>query len=151
MFLLSLCRMNTQDPYPDFFLYRRLVLAKLFIDAHYGEKINIDNIADEAYCSKFHFIRLFKKTYGNTPHQYLIQVRIDRAKQLLKKDLPVSDACFGVGFESISSFKALFKKVVGLTPTAYRDQHRALTEAILKQPTRYIPGCFVEKSGLVKE
>jgi AraC-like DNA-binding protein len=143
--------MAEREPYPDFFLYRRLVHAKLFIDSHYAEKINVDNIADEAYCSKFHFIRLFKKIYCNTPHQYLIQVRIDRAKQLLKKDMSVSDACFGVGFESISSFKALFKKVAGITPTAYRDQHRALTAAILRQPTRYIPGCFVEKSGLVKE
>lgn len=139
------------EPYPDFFLYRRLVHAKLFIDSHFAEKINVDNIADEAYCSKFHFIRLFKKIYGNTPHQYLIQVRIDRAKQLLKKDMSVADACFGVGFESISSFKALFKKMAGITPTAYRDQHRALAAAILRQPIRYIPGCFVEKSGLVKE
>jgi AraC-like DNA-binding protein len=143
--------MTEQEPYPDFFLYRRLVQAKIFIDTHYAEKINVDNIADEAYCSKFHFIRLFNKIYGNTPHQYLTQVRIEQAKRLLKKDTPVADACFLVGFESVSSFKGLFKKVVGITPTAYREQHKALTEAILKQPTRYIPGCFVEKSGLVKE
>ena len=91
--------------YPKIFLYRRLVQAKLFIDCHYADKIDVSEIADEAYFSRFHFIRQFKCTYRKTPHQYLIAVRIGKAKELLKDGRSVSDVCYAVGFESLSSFK----------------------------------------------
>ena len=96
--------------YPNIYLYKRIVQAKLFIDNNYAEDIDLDNIADEAYFSKFHFIRLFTKIYGKTPYQYLIKVRIEKAIQLLRSDMPVSNACYAVGFESVGSFSTLFKK-----------------------------------------
>ena len=74
----------TTEQYPKVYLYRRIVQAKLFIDNNYAENIDLDNISDEAYFSKFHFIRLFKNIYGKTPHQYLIFVRIEKAIELLK-------------------------------------------------------------------
>ena len=74
------------EQYPKIYLYKRIVQAKLFIDNNYAEDIDLDNIADEAYFSKFHFIRLFKNIYGSTPHHYLRQVRIEHAKQLLAKN-----------------------------------------------------------------
>src|SRR5919112_983376 len=89
--------------YPRIYLYKRIVQAKLFIDGHYSDRIDLSNIADEAYFSKFHFIRLFKTIYGSTPHQYLIKVRIENAKELLQKDMSVTDTCFDVGFDSVSS------------------------------------------------
>jgi len=64
------------EPYPRMYLYRRLVQAKLFIDTHFAEPIDLNAIADEAYFSKFHFIKQFKSIYKRTPHQYLIHVRI---------------------------------------------------------------------------
>jgi AraC-like DNA-binding protein len=103
------------EQYPKIYFYRRLVLAKLFIDTHYADKIDLSNIADEAYFSKFHFIRTFKNIYRKTPHQYLTFVRIEKAMELLKTGVNVSDTCYGVGFESLSSFSGLFKRVVGIS------------------------------------
>src|SRR6185295_2134850 len=99
------------EEYPKFYLYKRIVQTKLFIDSHFAEKIDLNDIADEAYFSKFHFIRLFKNIYGKTPHQYLIKVRIERAKGFLQKNHSVTEVCFMVGFESLSSFTGLFKRV----------------------------------------
>ena len=141
----------TTDQYPKVYLYRRIVQAKLFIDSDYADDIDLDNIADEAYFSKFHFIRQFKKIYGKTPHQYLIVVRIEKAMQLLRTDIPVSVVCFSVGFESLSSFSGLFKRVVGFTPSAYLIQQQQIKAQILKTPLKFVPGCFADKNGWTKK
>lgn len=139
------------EEYPRIYLYRRLVQAKLFIDAHYADNIDLDNIADEAYFSKFHFIRLFKEVYRKTPHQYLIFVRIEKAMKLLKADIPVSEVCYTVGFESLSSFSRLFKRTVGMTPSTYMTQHQRTKAEMARSPLTFIPGCFAEKNGWIKE
>lgn len=141
----------TTEQYPKVYLYRRVVQAKLFIDTNYADNIDLGNIADEAYFSKFHFIRLFKKIYGKTPHQYLKVVRIEKAMQLLRTDILVSDVCYSVGFESLSSFSGLFKLIVGLTPSAYQLQQLQIKAQILKTPLQFIPGCFAEKKGWTKK
>jgi AraC-like DNA-binding protein len=140
----------TKEAYPKIYLYRRIVQSKLFIDTNFADNINLGNIADEAFFSKFHFMRLFKKIYGNTPHQYLTQVRIEKAKQLLKENNAVSSVCFSVGFDSVSSFTGLFKKATGLTPSVFQNQQRALRADIEKSPLKYIPNCFAEKKGWIK-
>jgi len=137
----------TAEQYPKVYLYRRIVQAKLFIDCNYADNIDLDNIADEAYFSKFHFIRLFKKIYGKTPHQYLIVVRIEKAMQLLRTNQPVSDVCYAVGFESLSSFSGLFKRVVGVTPSAFLTQQQQIRIQILKTPLKFVPGCFAYQNG----
>jgi len=141
----------TTGQYPKVYLYRRIVQAKLFIDTNYANNIDLGNIADEAYFSKFHFIRLFKKIYNKTPHQYLKVVRIEKAMQLLRTDIPVSDVCYAVGFESLSSFSGLFKSLVGLTPSAYQIQQLQIKAQILKTPLQFIPGCFADKKGWTKK
>ena len=135
------------DPYPKVHLYRRIVQAKLFIDSCYADKIDLDNISDEAYFSKFHFIRLFKKVYSKTPHQYLIAVRIEKAMELLKADIPVSDVCYAVGFESLSSFSGLFKRIASITPSDYLVRQQKIKAQIITSPLTFIPGCFAEKNG----
>jgi AraC-like DNA-binding protein len=136
-----------KEHYPKIYLYKRIVQAKLFIDTHFSEHIELGNIADEAYFSKFHFIRLFKTVYGNTPHQYLIEVRIENAKHFLQKGSSVSEACFNVGFDSISSFTALFKQYTKLSPSIYQQQCKEREEQIKKSPLRFIPNCFAEQKG----
>jgi len=136
-----------EDSYPNVYFYRRLVQAKLFIDRHFDEPINLDAIADEAYFSKFHFIRIFKKTYRQTPHQYLTHVRLENAKQLLQSNIPVSEVCYACGFESIPSFTTLFKKTNGHTPAEYRQQQMFLKADKVSAPLKYIPACFAEKNG----
>jgi len=139
------------EQYPKIYFYRRLVQAKLFIDTHYADKIDLDNIADEAYFSKFHFIREFKNIYRKTPHQYLISVRIEKTLELLMAGNPVSEVCYAVGFESLSSFSRLFKRIVGVTPSAYAAEQQIKKAAIAKSPLAYIPGCFAEKKGWTKK
>src|SRR5260221_13020114 len=111
-----------EDFEPRMYLYRRIVQAKLFIDGNFSKPIDLDNIAGQAAFSKFHFIRLFKNIYGKTPHQYLTKVRIEMAKEFLQKNHSVTEACFMVGFDSLSSFTGLFKRVTKVTPSMYQQQ-----------------------------
>jgi len=64
----------TKSLYPHDDLTKHIIQSKLFIDKHFSENINLDKIAGRAMVSKFHFIRVFKKYYGSTPHQYLQEV-----------------------------------------------------------------------------
>lgn len=137
--------------YPKVYLYRRIVKAKLFIDESFAEPIDVNNIADEAFFSKFHFIRLFKKIYGKSPHQYLKVVRIEKAMQLLRNGNPVSEVCYAVGFQSLPSFSGLFKKLVGSSPSAYLQAQQQIKAHIQKAPLDFIPGCFAEKKGWKKK
>lgn len=137
----------TGDSYPKVYLYRRIVQAKLFIDNNYAEKIDLNSISDEAYFSKFHFIRLFKSAYGKTPHQYLIYVRIEKAKELLKTEAPVSAVCFLVGFDSLSSFSGLFSKLVGKSPSDYLKHHLQTQKKISQSPLSFVPGCYAHQHG----
>ncbi len=137
----------TTSSYTKVYLYKRIVQAKLFIDSNYAGNIDLDNIADEACFSKFHFIRLFKNIYGKTPHQYLVSVRIEKAIQLLRANKAVSEVCFSVGFESVSSFGSLFKRIVGSSPSAFLEKQQQMKIQVLKTPLKFVPGCFIYQHG----
>lgn len=139
-----------KEQYPKVYLYRRIVQAKIFIDEYYADDIDLDNISDEACFSKFHFIRLFKKIYGKTPHQYLIHVRIDKAANMLKNGGSATEACYAVGFDSISSFSGLFRKIVGFSPSVYHAMHRQLKDEMVKTPLKFVPACFAHQHGWIK-
>ena len=127
---------------PKLDLYRRIVQAKLFIDANFSDQIDASDIADEACYSKFHFIRTFKSIYGRTPHQHLTHVRVEKAKEMLERGESVTETCFAVGFDSLGSFTRLFKGRVGHTPSEYRRRQVERLEQIRQEPLRFIPGCF---------
>ena len=135
------------DQYPKIYLYKRIVQAKLFIDNHFADNLELNNIADEAYFSKYHFIRLFKTMYGKTPHQYLMTVRIEKAVLLLRAETPVTDVCYAVGFESLSSFGSLFKRMVGCPPSIFLLEQQAKKNQILKTPLKFVPGCYAHQHG----
>ena len=137
--------------YPKVYKYCRIIKAKIFIDKNFDEKIDLDNISEESCFSKFHFIRLFKKAYGKTPHQYLKDVRMGRAMQLLHQKISVAEVCFAVGFESVSSFTGLFKKTIGLTPSQFQKQQQSIQSQIKNVPLKFIPHCFAEAKGWIKK
>ena len=116
----------TKSLYPHDDLTKQIIQSKLFIDKHFSENINLSKIAGKAMVSKFHFIRLFKKYYGRTPNQYLQDVRIEKAKQLLQKGKTIDEACYAIGFTSKTSFMSLFKKTTGKTPLTYRNKKAIL-------------------------
>jgi AraC-like DNA-binding protein len=135
------------ESYPKVYLYRRIVNAKLFIEQNYASAIALNDISDEAYFSKYHFIRLFKKIYGKTPHQYLTAIRIDKAKLLLATNLSVTEVCYAVGFESLTSFTALFKRYTKVSPSFYQQKAILRQQEIASKPLNFIPNCFAEQKG----
>lgn len=137
----------TVDQYPKVYLYRRIVQAKIFMDNNYSEKIDLNNIAEEASFSKFHFIRLFRNVYGKTPHQYLISARINKAQQLLRAGKPVSAVCDLVGFDSLTSFSGLFKRSAGVSPSVYLAAHKQIKVESTRTPLAFVPGCYALQNG----
>jgi AraC-like DNA-binding protein len=130
---------------PHYDIYRRLLRARRFIDQHYSMPLDLDRISAEACLSRFHFLRLFKQAFNRTPHRYLTERRIQKAKKLLAAgELSVTNVCFEVGFESLGSFSSLFHKQVGQTPIDYRS-----TMSDCKRvPEKQIPGCFISMWGI---
>lgn len=104
-------------------LYKRLSIARDYIQAHFCDEINLNELSRVACLSPYHFHRAFKKTFGITPKKYVTALRIERAKWLLKnKDTNVQSICNEVGFKDVSSFTRLFASYANLTPSAYRSQ-----------------------------
>lgn len=127
---------------PD--LHANLRRARAFMDAHYCLPLRLDQIASHASFSRYHFIRLFKQVYRQTPHQYLTRRRIERAKALLRSDeMSVTDVCFAVGYESVGSFSALFTRHVGHPPKVYRAR---LIER--RRGQNAVPACFMIMLGM---
>jgi AraC-like DNA-binding protein len=131
-------------------LYERIVAAKVFIDENYHKAINLDEISQKAFLSRYHFHRLFSEVYKKTPHQYLTLKRIEKAKDLLAENKAVIDVCNEVGFESLGSFSVLFKKEIGFAPTYYRNMAWLKKQQAKQQPKRFVPHCFIETYQLDK-
>ncbi len=103
-------------------LYKRLCIAKDWIDNHYTERITLKDISLTAHLNSQHFLRLFRQLFGKTPHQYLIDCRLEEAKRMLAStDLSVAEICNRVGWESLASFSRLFLHRTGYTPASTRN------------------------------
>jgi AraC-like DNA-binding protein len=100
---------------------RHLLRAKDLADARYSEAIRVADMAGAAGLSKAHFSREFHRTFGESPHHYLLTRRLERAAALLRMtDWSVAAVCVEVGLQSIGSFTTSFKRAYGKTPTQYR-------------------------------
>jgi AraC-like DNA-binding protein len=100
---------------------RHLLRAKDLIDARYREPLDVPALARAARLSPAHFSREFKRAFGDTPHQYLLTRRLERAAALLRTtDRSVAEICLDVGLLSVGSFTTSFGRAYGLSPTAYR-------------------------------
>ena len=117
---------------------RHLLRAKDLADARYREPLDVKALARAARLSPAHFSREFKREFGASPHQYLLNRRLERAAALLRStDRSVADICFTVGLRSVGSFTTSFGRMFGMTPTEYRAAHPpAITRA-------YVPTCVL--------
>lgn len=100
---------------------RRAVEAALWIDAHSDKPIDLDRAAKTAGLSAFHFLKLFARVLGVTPHQYLIRSRLRRAARLLADgDRAITDIALDVGFADLSNFVRTFHRAAGTSPRGFR-------------------------------
>ncbi len=93
-----------------------------FIDTNFEKDLKLDFLSHIRFTSKYHLQRLFKRYYGQTPRQYLIDKRIEKAKEHLKNGMTVTETCFAVGFESLGSFSKLFKSKTGKPPSQFQKE-----------------------------
>ncbi|WP_042364185.1 helix-turn-helix transcriptional regulator [Streptacidiphilus neutrinimicus] len=106
------------------------------MDRDWAEPLDLDAVARAAGYSRYHFIRVFRAVYGQTPGQYLSRRRIERAEEMLRTaDLSVTEICALVGFSSLGTFSSSFKRHTGLSPSAYRARH-------VDRGSALVPGCY---------
>ena len=129
-------------------LFRRLCQSREFLAAHCDEPVHLADAAREACISPFHYHRLFSRAFGETPHDFVTRLRIDRAKRLLARDqLPVTEVCFAVGYESLGSFSTRFRSVVGYSPSEFQRSLRRIFKIPAVAPYRFVPSCFLMHHG----
>jgi AraC-like DNA-binding protein len=118
--------------------------ARDLADREYAQPVDLDRLAATAGLSKYHFLRLFRATYGLTPGEYVSQRRIERAQDLLRAtNLTVTEVCHAVGFSSLGSFSSRFRVLVGESPSDFQRRYAATGAP-------HIPGCFVFMWGLAE-
>jgi AraC-like DNA-binding protein len=121
---------------------RHLLRAKDLADARYAEPLEVDDLARAAGLSKAHFSREFRRTFGESPYVYLLTRRLERAAALLRNtDHSVAEICLEVGLQGIGSFTTSFKRMYGMTPTAYRAAAPPASAHVR------VPACVVRAYG----
>ena len=121
---------------------RYLIRAKDLADSRYAEPLGVADLARAARLSPAHFSREFRREFGESPHQYLLTRRLERAAALLRRtDWTVADICFAVGLNSVGSFTPSFRRMFEVTPTAYRAAFPPAAAMAL------VPGCVVRAYG----
>jgi AraC-like DNA-binding protein len=122
--------------------FRKLCRARDLLYALEDDAPPVAEIARAVAISPFHFIRQFEALFGETPHQLRLRSRLEYAKRLLVTDHSVTAVCMEVGFSSLGSFSALFRRRVGVTPSAYRRRARALVQVPGALARELEPSCF---------
>ena len=110
----------------------------------YTSPVKLSDVSARANLSPYYFLRLHKGVYGETPHEFVTRLRIERAKSLLAGGgHNVTEACFEVGFSSLGSFSALFNERVGLSPSEYRRHARSGILVPREIRPLFVPTCFL--------
>jgi AraC-like DNA-binding protein len=121
---------------------RHLLRARDLADARYVEPLDVDDLARAAGLSRAHFSREFRRTFGESPHAYLLTRRLERAASLLRAtDRSVAEICFDVGLKSVGSFTTSFTRTFGVSPTAYRAAFPPASHYAL------VPACVLRAYG----
>ena len=121
---------------------RHLLRARDLADARYFEPLDVNDMARAAGLSRAHFSREFRRTFGESPHAYLLTRRLERAAALLRStDRSVAEICFSVGLQSVGSFTTSFSRTFGCSPTAYRVKFPPASQRAL------VPACVLRVYG----
>ncbi|MBA3801064.1 MAG: helix-turn-helix transcriptional regulator [Geodermatophilaceae bacterium] len=121
---------------------RHLLRARDLADARYSEPLGVGDLAAAAGLSRAHFSREFRRTFGESPHAYLLTRRLERAAALLRTtDRSVAEICFSVGLQSLGSFTTSFTRTYGASPTAYRAAFPPAADLAL------VPACVLRAYG----
>jgi AraC-like DNA-binding protein len=121
---------------------RHLLRAKDLADRRFADELSVADMARAAHLSSAHFSRQFRRVFGESPHQYLLTRRLERAAALLRTtDWSVADVCMAVGLTSVGSFTTSFGRMFGASPSAYRAR---FPSAAALAP---VPGCYVRLYG----
>lgn len=121
--LLTKLMESSWNPENTFTAKKKVELSRVknYLDEHYAEKMTLDELAAKFYINKFYMSKIFRETYGTTIIAYLEQLRITKAKNLLRfSDMTVDEIAYRVGLKDANYFSRLFKKVEGMTPSQYR-------------------------------
>jgi AraC family transcriptional regulator len=106
-------------------LYHRLLIARDFLHDRFSEQITLTEMAQAAMLSEFHFLRTFKTVFRESPYQYLLRLRMEMAQTLLQNgQSSLSEIAFNCGFREVQTFSKLFRKMQGISPTAYQQLHQ---------------------------
>jgi AraC-like DNA-binding protein len=101
--------------------FLRLRESRDWLATQHGRRVTLAEAAARAGYSPFHYLRLFERAFGETPHEFVTRLRLVRAKQILRTATdPVTEICFDLGYESLGSFSTLFRREVGLAPSQFR-------------------------------
>jgi len=130
-------------------LLSRLCHARDLLRDWEDEPLSVTAIARASGLTPFHFIRLFKAMFGETPHQYRSRAQVEKAKHLLVlTNLPITDVCMAVGYSSLGSFSALFSRRVGMSPSEFQRRYRQGSAPERQLPASLIPGCLSLMTGI---
>jgi AraC-like DNA-binding protein len=133
---------------PPSSVLKKLCRARDLIRDCYGEPLTLPELSAEAGLSAWHFLRLFKAAFGETPHQFHTRLRIEKAQELLTvTGRSVTDVCLDVGYSSLGSFSTLFARHVGESPHAFRRRVRAWVRVPGRHPWALVPYCFALAFG----
>ena len=99
-----------------------VIKIRNYLENNYNVNINMEVLSRVQWVSKYHLLRMFKKYYGLTPRQYLIDKRVEKSKEHLINGMSVTETCFAVGFESLGSFSTLFKTKTGKSPSEFQKE-----------------------------
>ena len=124
--------------------YKSLAHARDFMRHAYRQPLSLPEVSARAHLSPYHFLRVYREAYGETPHEFLTRLRIERAKALLaSRSHNVTETCFEVGFSSLGSFSALFADRVGLSPSEFRRHARSAVVVPREIRPLFVPACFL--------
>ncbi len=125
------------------FQFKKICAGRDYIADNYLDPFSLACAAKHSHMSPYHFSRVFKKTFGESPNTFLIRLRVEKAKKMLiSENASILEVCESVGYKSLGSFSSLFLSQVGMPPSLYRRKLWRLSTEPFRYPSQAIPSCY---------